>query len=62
MCDTTAFVVRGRGEEKILENVERVELDGSEVTLTNIFGEQQTLTARLRLFDNREGKLLFEPV
>ena len=62
MCDTTAFVVRGGGEEKILENVERVELDGSEVTLTNIFGEQQTLTARLRLFDNREGKLLFEPV
>ena len=62
MCDTTAFVVRGGGEEKILENVERVELDGSEVTLTNIFGEQQTLTAKLRLFDNREGKLLFEPV
>jgi predicted RNA-binding protein len=62
MCDTTAFVVRGGGEEKILENVERVELDGSEVTLTNIFGEQQTLSARLRLFDNREGKLLFEPV
>jgi predicted RNA-binding protein len=62
MCDTTAFVVRGGGEEKILENVERVELDGSEVTLTSIFGEQQTLTARLRLFDNREGKLLFEPV
>ena len=62
MCDTTAFVVRGGGEEKILENVERVELDGSEVMLTNIFGEQQTLTARLRLFDNREGKLLFEPV
>ena len=62
MCDTTAFVVRGGVEEKILESVERVELEGAEVTLTNIFGERQTLTARLRLFDNSEGKLLFEPL
>jgi predicted RNA-binding protein len=62
MCDTTAFVVRGGAEEKVLENVERVELDGDAVTLTNIFGEQQTLTARLRLFDNSEGKLLFDPL
>jgi predicted RNA-binding protein len=62
MCDTTAFVVRSGAEEKILENVDRVELDGDEVTLTNIFGERETLTARLRLIDNSAGKLLFEPL
>jgi predicted RNA-binding protein len=62
MCDTTAYVLRGGVEEKLLENVERAELDGTEVTLSNIFGEQQTLSARLRLFDNSEGKLVFEPV
>jgi predicted RNA-binding protein len=61
MCDTTAFMVRGGTEEKLLENVERVEFAGDEVTLTNIFGERQTLRAQLRLFDNSEGKLLFEP-
>jgi predicted RNA-binding protein len=62
VCDTTAFVVRGGAEEMILENVDRVELEGDEVTLTNIFGEQQTLSARLRLIDNNEGKLVFEPL
>jgi len=62
MCDTTAFVVRSGAEEKVLENVDRVELDGDEATLTNIFGERQTLTARLRLIDNSEGKLVFEPL
>jgi predicted RNA-binding protein len=62
MCDTTAFVVRSGAEEKVLENVDRVELDGDEVTLTNIFGERQNLTARLRLIDNSEGKLVFEPL
>jgi predicted RNA-binding protein len=62
MCDTTAYVVRSGAEERVFENVDRVELDGDEATLTNIFGEQQTLTARLRLIDNNEGKLVFEPV
>ncbi len=62
MCDTTAFVIRSGAEEMLLENVDRVELDGDEVTLTSIFGEQQTLTARLRLIDNSEGRLVFDPL
>ena len=62
VCDTTAFVVRNGAEEKVFENVDRVELEGDEVRLTNIFGEQQTLTARLRLIDNNEGKLVFVPL
>ena len=62
MCDTTAFVIRGGAEERVFEDVDRVEFDGDEVTLTNIFGEQQTLSARLRLIDNSEGKLVFEPL
>jgi len=62
VCDTTAFVVRGGSEEMVFENVDRVEFDGDKVTLTNIFGEQQTLSAKLRLIDNNAGKLVFEPV
>jgi len=64
MCEMTAFVVRRdsdtQGNEKLLESVDRVELDGDELTLTNIFGEQETLKGRLLLIDNREGKLLIE--
>jgi len=64
MCEMTAFVVRRdsnvQEREKLLESVDRVELDGDELTLTNIFGEQETLKGRLLLIDNREGKLLIE--
>jgi len=64
MCEMTAFVVRRdsnvQEREKLLESVDRVELDGDELTLTNIFGEQETLKGRLLLVDNREGKLLIE--
>ena len=64
MCEMTAFVVRRdsnvQEREKLLESVDRVELDGDELTLTNIFGEQETLKGRVLLIDNREGELLIE--
>lgn len=62
MCDMAAFVVTDGTEEKILESVDLVEAVGEELELTNIFGERRTLRARLKCFDNREGKLLFEPL
>ena len=62
MCDVTAFLVKDGDEEKILESVEVVEAQGDELELTNIFGEHRTLRARLRRFDNNEGKLLLEPL
>ena len=62
MCEAHAFILKVGKEEKVLENVDLVELEGDEVRLTNIFGEQKSLKARLRLYDNNERKILFEPV
>ena len=62
MCDANAYLVKEGVEEVLLESVDLVELDGDEATLTSIFGERKTVRARLRLFDNSAGKLLFEPV
>ena len=62
MCDANAYLVREGVEEVLLESVDLVELDGDEARLTSIFGEQKVLRARLRQFDNSQGKLLFEPI
>jgi predicted RNA-binding protein len=62
MCDANAYLVRGEAEEMLLESVDLVELDGDEATLINIFGERKIVRARLKMFDNSQGKLLFEPV
>lgn len=62
MCEANAFILRNGKEEKILENVDLVELEGDEVKLVNIFGEQKSLKARLKLYNNSEGKIVFEPV
>jgi hypothetical protein len=60
MCEAHAFVVRDGKEQRVLENVDRVELEGEEVRLVSVFGEQMSLSARLKLYDSRERKFLFE--
>jgi len=62
MCEAHAFILKEGKEEKVLDNVDLVELEGDDVKLTNIFGEQKSLKARLRLYNNSEQKILFEPV
>jgi predicted RNA-binding protein len=62
VCDANAYLITDGAEEMLLESVDLVEQDGDEVTLVNIFGERKMLKARLKLFDNSQGKLLFEPL
>jgi predicted RNA-binding protein len=62
MCEAHAFILKNGKEEKVLEDVDLVELDDDEVKLVSIFGEQKTLRARLKFYSNTERKILFEPV
>ena len=62
MCEAHAFIIKNGQEKKIMESVDRVELEGDEVKLVNIFGEQKTLKASLRLYNNSEGKIVFKTV
>jgi len=60
MCEAHAFILKDGEEEKVLESVDVVELEGDEVKLVSIFGEQKTLKARLKLYDNTRSKIVFE--
>ena len=62
MCDANAYLEKDGAEELLLESVDLVEQDGDEATLINIFGERKIVRARLKLFDNSQGKLVFEPL
>ena len=62
MCEAHAFILKDGMEEKIMESVDLVELDGDEVKLVSIFGEQKTMKAMLRLYDNTKRKIIFEPL
>jgi predicted RNA-binding protein len=62
MCDANAFLEKDGAEELLLESVDLVEQEGDEARLINIFGEQKIVRARLKLFDNSQGKLVFVPI
>jgi predicted RNA-binding protein len=62
MCEARAYLMTDGKEERILESVDQVELNGDQVTLINIFGEQKAIKARFKRYDNQAGKIVFEPL
>lgn len=62
MCEAHAFIIKEGKEEKVMESVDRVEMEGDMVKLVSIFGEQKTLKASLKRYSNSEGKIVFEPI
>ncbi len=62
MCEAHAFILQNGREEKIFENVDEVYVEGEEIRMLNIFGEQKILRAKIKSFNNTERKLLLEAV
>lgn len=60
MCEAHAFIHKDGQEERVLESVDRVEIEADGVKMINIYGEQKILKARFKSYDNRQGKIVFE--
>jgi predicted RNA-binding protein len=62
MCEANAYWFANGEEDLILESVDVVEpqLDGS-LLLVNIFGQQKTVKAKLKLMNLVNHKIIFEP-
>lgn len=60
MCEAHAFILKNNNEEKLLENVDQVEVEGDEIRMINIFGEQKIIKAKIKSYNGSEGKILFE--
>jgi predicted RNA-binding protein len=62
MCEAHAFLLKRDKEEKILESVDVLEVEGDEIRMINIFGEQKILKARIRSYNGTESRILLEPI
>jgi predicted RNA-binding protein len=60
MCEAHAYILKNGVEEMLLENVDQVEVEGDEIRMINIFGEQKILKARIRSYNNTERKIILE--
>jgi len=62
MCDINVYIYADGSEKLILENVDQVMSRGDETRVSNIFGEEKILNARLSYYSNSEKKMVFVPV
>jgi predicted RNA-binding protein len=60
MCEAHAYILRNGQEVKLLENVDQVEVEGDEIKMVNIFGEQKILKARIKSYNNTDSKIVLE--
>lgn len=62
MCEAHAFILNQGKEEMILENVDQVDIEGDEIRMINIFGEQKIIKARIRSYSGTKNRIILEPV
>jgi len=62
MCEASAYIYQGDREELVLESVDIVEpKDNGEFLLADIFGNQRTIKAKLKVMNLVNHKIVFEP-
>jgi predicted RNA-binding protein len=62
MCEAAVYVRRDAGEELFLESLEALEVKGESVEMTDIFGEQEKLKARVKILSLVDHRILLEPM
>jgi predicted RNA-binding protein len=60
MCEAHAFILEHGKEEKVLESVDELTVEGDEIRMVSIFGEQKIVKAKVRSYNNTERKILLE--
>ena len=61
MCEASAYLIDGREQRLLMENVDTIEPEGEGLRLVNLFGEQKFIRARIRAVSLAENKVLLEP-
>ena len=62
MCEASAYLIQDGKEELILENVDELHREGDVIKMVNLFGDQKTLEARIRMISFVENKIILEKV
>ncbi len=60
MCEANAYLVKDGKEELILEAVDKVDNEGNQLRIENIFGEQKVVRGRIRSMSLVNHKIVIE--
>jgi predicted RNA-binding protein len=62
MCEAHAFLIKDGTEEKLMENVDQLDVDGDEIKMISIFGEQKNIKAKIKSYNGSDSRILLEAV
>ena len=62
MCESTAYILKDGKEELVLESVDVLENQEGQVKLISMFGEEETIKARVKTLSLVDHKIILEPV
>ncbi len=62
MCEASVYLIQGGREEMLLDSVDELDIQGQEIRIVNIFGEQKTLKAVFKSYKSAERKILLEEI
>lgn len=60
MCEASAYLVQNGKEELLLENVDELHREGDTIKMINLFGDQKTLVAQIKMISFVENKIVLE--
>lgn len=62
MCEATAYLLRDGKEETVMEGVDVLESDDDLLKLTDLYGEEKKIRAKIKGFSLVDHKILLEPL
>ncbi|MBK5100119.1 MAG: CooT family nickel-binding protein [Desulfobacteraceae bacterium] len=62
MCESAAYILRDGEEELVLESIDLLENRDGHIELVNLYGEQKTVRARLKVLSLVDHKIILEPL
>ena len=62
MCEAHAFLVKDGVEQKLMENVDQLEVTGDEIKMVSIFGEQKNIKAKIKSYNGSDSRIILEEV
>ena len=60
MCEANAYLLKDGEEEMLLEDVDLLRPEGESIFLRSIFGEQKTVSARIKEIRLMDHKIILE--
>jgi predicted RNA-binding protein len=62
MCEAAVYLLRDGQEEMVMEGVDILESDDDLLRLTNLYGEEKKIKAKIKGFSLVDHKILLEPL